>query len=102
VNNRCEALRQGLNKSSAGAANSAAPSMTSQKTDESGEAPQDAEGEGFVHAARLAMVHVSSHSRQRHNVVMVMALAAVSTRLLWQNGHTVGRVTASLPPVVRR
>jgi hypothetical protein len=47
-------------------------------------------------AARLAIVHVSSHSRQRHKVVTVMVLASVSTHLPRQNGHVVGRVTGSL------
>jgi hypothetical protein len=46
--------------------------------------------------ARLAMVHVPSHSRQRHKVVTVIVLASVSTRLPWQNGQAVGRLTASL------
>jgi hypothetical protein len=54
------------------------------------------ESERAGDAARLAIVHVSSHSRQRHKVVTVMVLAIVSTRLPWQNGHVVGRVTASL------
>jgi hypothetical protein len=44
--------------------------------------------------ARLAIVHVSSHSRQRHKVLTVIVLAIVSTRLPWQNGHVVGRVTS--------
>jgi hypothetical protein len=42
------------------------------------------------------MVHVSSHSRQRQNVVTVMVFASVSMILPLQNGHLVGRVTASL------
>ncbi len=46
--------------------------------------------------ARLAMVHVSSHSRQRHKVMTVIVFASVSTRLPWQNGHAVGRLTTSL------
>ena len=54
------------------------------------------EGERAGDTARLAIVHVSSHSRQRHKVVTVMVLAMVSTRLPSQNGHVVGRVTASL------
>jgi len=47
-------------------------------------------------AARLAIVHVSSHSRQRHKVLAVIVLASVSSRLPWQNGHAVGRSIASL------
>jgi hypothetical protein len=46
--------------------------------------------------ARLAMVHVPSHSRQRHMVATVIVLASVSIRLPWQNGQAVGRLTASL------
>lgn len=46
--------------------------------------------------ARPAIVQVPSHSRQRHKVVTVMVLANVSIRLPWQNGHAVGRSTASL------
>lgn len=53
------------------------------------------EGERAVDA-RLAMVHVSSHSRQRHKVVTVIVLASVSTRLPWQKGHAAGRPIASL------
>jgi hypothetical protein len=41
------------------------------------------------------MVHVPSHSRQRHNVVTVMTFASVSMILPLQNGHTAGRATAS-------
>jgi hypothetical protein len=47
-------------------------------------------------AARLAIVHVPSHSRQRHNVVTEITFASVSMILPLQNGHVVGRVTASL------
>jgi hypothetical protein len=32
-------------------------------------------------AGRLAIVHVASHSRQRHMVVTVMVLASVSIRV---------------------
>ena len=39
------------------------------------------ESERAGDAARPAIVHVSSHSRQRHKVVTVMVLAIVSTRL---------------------
>jgi hypothetical protein len=46
--------------------------------------------------ARLAMVHVPSHSRQRHMVATVIVLASVSIRLPWQNGQAVGRLAASL------
>jgi len=46
--------------------------------------------------ARLAMVHVPSHSRQRHKVATVIVFASVSIRLPWQNGQAVGRLTASL------
>jgi hypothetical protein len=42
------------------------------------------------------MVHVSSHSLQRHKVVTVIVLASVSIRLPWQNGQAVGRLIASL------
>ena len=56
------------------------------------------DGERSLAAARPASVHVSSHSRQRHSVLSVMALASVSTRLPWQNGHAVGRSTVSLNP----
>jgi hypothetical protein len=45
-------------------------------------------------AAWLAIVHVSSHSRHRHTVVTVNALASVSMILPWQKGHLVGRVTS--------
>jgi hypothetical protein len=45
---------------------------------------------------RLAIVHVSSQSRQRHKVATVIVFASVSTRLPWQNGHLVGRAIASL------
>ena len=44
-------------------------------------------------AERLAMVHVCSHSRQRHIVVTVMTFASVSTILPLQNGQSVWRVT---------
>jgi hypothetical protein len=43
------------------------------------------------------MVQVRSHWRQRQNVVAVITFASVSTLLLLQNGHMVGRVTTSLP-----
>lgn len=46
-------------------------------------------------AAWLAIVHVSSHSRQRHNVLTVIVLASVSMILPEQKGHVVGRVTGS-------
>ena len=39
------------------------------------------------------MVHVCSHSRQRHIVVTVMTFASVSTILPLQNGQLVWRVT---------
>jgi hypothetical protein len=42
------------------------------------------------------MVHVPSHSRQRHKVLTVMAVAIVSMRVPWQNGQVVGRVTGTL------
>jgi hypothetical protein len=54
------------------------------------------ERERAVDAARLAIVHVSSHSRQRHKVLTVMVLASVSIRLPWQNGQAIGRSVASL------
>jgi hypothetical protein len=44
----------------------------------------------------LAIVQVSSHPRQRHKVVTLMTFARVSTALLLQNGHIVGRVTTWL------
>lgn len=44
---------------------------------------------------RPAMVHVSSHARQRHKVFTVMALASVSMTLPSQNGHFVGRAIDS-------
>ena len=47
-------------------------------------------------AARLAIVHVPSHSRQRHNVVTLITFASVSIIFPLQNGHAVGRVTVSL------
>jgi len=52
-------------------------------------------GERDVDAARLAIVHVASHSRQRHKVMTVIVLASVSTRLPWQNGHAVGLLIVS-------
>jgi hypothetical protein len=52
------------------------------------------ESERAGEGARLAIVHVSSHSRQRHNVLTVIVLAMVSTRVPRQNGHAVGRVTS--------
>jgi|SoiMethySBSTD1v2_1073268.scaffolds.fasta_scaffold457041_5 hypothetical protein len=58
-------------------------------------ASQRVKGERDVDAARLAIVHVASHSRQRHKVMTVIVLASVSTRLPWQNGHAVGLLTAS-------
>ena len=58
-------------------------------------APRRVEGQRAADA-RLAMVHVSSHSRQRHKVVTVIVLASVSNRLPWQKGHAVGRPIASL------
>jgi hypothetical protein len=48
-----------------------------------------------VDAARLAIVHVASHSRQRHKVITVIVLASVSSRLPWQNGHAVGLLMVS-------
>ena len=54
------------------------------------------EGERGGEAARLSIVHVFAHSRQDHNVLTVIALAIVSTRVPRQNGHVVGRVTASV------
>jgi hypothetical protein len=45
------------------------------------DASQRVKGERDVDAARLAIVHVASHSRQRHKVVTVIVLASVSTRL---------------------
>jgi hypothetical protein len=47
--------------------------------------------------ARLAIVHVCSHSRQRQNVVRVMTFASVSMLLPLQKGQTVGRATTSSP-----
>jgi hypothetical protein len=47
-------------------------------------------------AARLAIVHVPSHSRQRHNVVTLITFASVSMILPLQNGHAVGLDTGSL------
>jgi hypothetical protein len=58
-------------------------------------ATQRVKGERHVDATRLAIVHVASHSRQRHKVVTVIVLASVSTRLPWQNGHAVGLSIAS-------
>ena len=49
-------------------------------------ASQRVKGERAVDAARLAIVHVASHSRQRHKVLTVIVWASVSTRLPWQNG----------------
>jgi hypothetical protein len=46
-------------------------------------------------ALRLAIVHVSSHSRQRQTAVTVMTFAMVSMILPLQNGHTAGRATPS-------
>jgi hypothetical protein len=46
-------------------------------------------------AARPAIVHVSSHPRHRQSVFTEMIFASVSTALLLQNGHTVGRATGS-------
>jgi hypothetical protein len=45
--------------------------------------------------ARLARVHVCSHSRQRQTLVSEMTLASVPTILPSQEGHLVGRATAS-------
>jgi hypothetical protein len=53
------------------------------------------EGERAEDAARLAIVHVSSHARHRHKVVTVTTLASVSMALLRQNGQSAGRVTTS-------
>ena len=50
-------------------------------------------GRAVTLSERLAMVHVCSHSRQRHNVVTVMTFASVSTILPLQNGQSVWRVT---------
>ena len=61
-----------------------------------GVASQEPDRERAGGAVRLAMVHVPSHSLQRHKVATVMVLASVSTRLPWQNGHAVGRLIASL------
>jgi hypothetical protein len=58
-------------------------------------ASQRVKGERHVDATRLAIVHVASHSRQRHKVVIVIVLASVSTRLPWQNGHAVGLLIVS-------
>jgi hypothetical protein len=58
-------------------------------------ASQRVKRERAVDAARLAIVHVASHSRQRHKVVTVIVLASVSTFLPWQNGHAVGRLITS-------
>jgi hypothetical protein len=46
-------------------------------------------------ALRLAIVHVSSHSRQRQTAVTVTTFARVSMILPSQNGHTAGRATPS-------
>jgi hypothetical protein len=59
------------------------------------DASQRVKGECALDAARLAIVHVASHSRQRHKVMTVIVLASVSTRLPWQNGHAVGLSIAS-------
>jgi hypothetical protein len=56
---------------------------------------QRVKGERDVDAARLAIVHVAPHSRQRHKVMTVIVLASVSIRLPWQNGHAVGLLSAS-------
>ena len=47
-------------------------------------------------AARLAIVQVPSQWRHRQKVSTVMTFASVSTALLLQNGHSVGRLTGSL------
>ena len=44
-------------------------------------AGQREKDERDLDAARLAIVHVASHSRQRHKVATVIVLASVSTRL---------------------
>jgi len=41
----------------------------------------------------LAMVHVRSQLRQRHNVAALMTFASVSMILPSQYGHTTGRAT---------
>jgi len=53
------------------------------------------ESERVGEARWLAIVHVSSHSRQRHKVMAVIVLASVSMRLPRQNGHVAWRVAAS-------
>ena len=52
---------------------------------------------GAEETRRLARVQVCSHTRQRQSVVVVISLASVSTLFALQNGHMVGRVTASFP-----
>jgi hypothetical protein len=54
----------------------------------------EVETERAADVSRLSIVHVSPHSRQRHTVLAVIALAIVSTRLPRQNGNVVGRVTS--------